>query len=157
MCQILSPIRLSVYKLQLFKWSYFANFQNNRKIWISCVDKVLLSDGKKYCSSKQWLNKCYSESALWDTLVKRCYADFKSSQRDTNDAKCSGHLNLAVVSEYTKKLHKLFLADCKMKLHEIAEELKVSEGSVLTFCMNIVNEKAVFSDYWLFTDLKRML
>ena len=29
-----------------------ANFQNNGKIWISCVDKALLSDGKKYCSSK---------------------------------------------------------------------------------------------------------
>ena len=24
-----------------------ANFQNHRKIWILCVDKVLLSDGKK--------------------------------------------------------------------------------------------------------------
>ena len=31
-----------------------------------------------------------------------------------------------------KKLHKLFLADCKLKLHEIAEELKISEGSVFT-------------------------
>ena len=29
-----------------------ANFQNNGKIWILCVDKTLLSDGKKYCSSK---------------------------------------------------------------------------------------------------------
>ena len=45
-------IRLLVYKLQLFKWSYCCKFQNNGKIWISCVDKALLSDGKKYCSSK---------------------------------------------------------------------------------------------------------
>ena len=29
-----------------------ANFQNNRKIWISSVYETLLSDGKKYCSSK---------------------------------------------------------------------------------------------------------
>ena len=29
-----------------------ANFQNNGKIWISCVDKALLSDGEKFCSSK---------------------------------------------------------------------------------------------------------
>ena len=29
-----------------------ANFQNNGKICISYVDKALLSDGKKYCSSK---------------------------------------------------------------------------------------------------------
>ena len=29
-----------------------AHFQNNGKIWISCIDKSLLSDRKKYCSSK---------------------------------------------------------------------------------------------------------
>ena len=29
-----------------------ANLQNNGKIWISCADNVLLSDGKKYYSSK---------------------------------------------------------------------------------------------------------
>ena len=31
-----------------------------------------------------------------------------------------------------KKLHRLVLADCKLKLHEIAEELKTSEDSVFT-------------------------
>ena len=30
------------------------------------------------------------------------------------------------------KLHKLILVNCKLKLHEIAEELKISEGSVFT-------------------------
>ena len=29
-----------------------ANFQNNGKIWILCVDKALLSEGEKYCSTK---------------------------------------------------------------------------------------------------------
>ena len=29
-----------------------ANFQNNGKIWISCVDKAFLSDGKKYSLGK---------------------------------------------------------------------------------------------------------
>ena len=31
-----------------------------------------------------------------------------------------------------KRLHKLVLADRKLKLHETAEELKISEGSVFT-------------------------
>ena len=51
---------------------------------------------------------------------------------DTNDAECSGRPNLAVVPENTKKLHKLILADHKLKLHEIAEELKMSGCSVFT-------------------------
>ena len=32
----------------------------------------------------------------------------------------------------TKKLHKLILVNCKLKLREIAEDLKISEGSVFT-------------------------
>ena len=57
---------------------------------------------------------------------------FKCSHTDANDAECSGCPNLAVVPENTKKLHQLLLPDCKLKLHEIAVELKISEGSVLT-------------------------
>ena len=65
-------------------------------------------------------------------MVKRWYADFRYGCTDTNDAKCSGRTNSAVVLENTKKLHKLVLADHKLKLHEIAEELKILEGNVFT-------------------------
>ena len=60
------------------------------------------------------------------------YADFKHGHIDTNDAECSGYPSLVVVSENTKKLHKLVLANHKLKLSEIALELKISEGSVFT-------------------------
>ena len=58
------------------------------------------------------------------------YHDFKCGRTNTNYAERSGHPNSAVVPENTKKLQKLVLADCKLKLREIAEELKISEGSV---------------------------
>ena len=61
-----------------------------------------------------------------------CYADFKHSRTGTNDAERSGH---PVVPENTKKLHKLVLADRKLKLHLIAEQLKISEGSVFTILL----------------------
>ena len=65
-------------------------------------------------------------------MVKRWYADFKCGRRDTNYAEHSSCPNSAVVLEKTEKLPKLVLADCKLKLGEIAEELKMSEGSVFT-------------------------
>ena len=37
------------------------------------VDKALLSDGKNIVQAKQWLNKCYSDSAPSETMVKRWY------------------------------------------------------------------------------------
>ena len=65
-------------------------------------------------------------------MVKKWYVDSKCGHIDTNDAECSGRPNSSVVLENTKKLHKLALADRKLKLCEIAEELKISEGSVFT-------------------------
>ena len=65
-------------------------------------------------------------------MDKRWYTDFKCSHMDPNDAESSGHPNSAVVPGNTNKLHKLVLADHKLKLHEIAEDLKISEGSVFT-------------------------
>ena len=49
--------------------------------------------GKNTVQAKQWLDKCYLDSAPLETTVKRCYADFKRGRRDTNDAECSGHPN----------------------------------------------------------------
>ena len=72
------------------------------------------------------------DSTSLETMIKKWYADFKCGCTDTNDAKCSGHPNSEVVPENTKKLHKLVLVDHKLKLHEIAEELMISEGSIFT-------------------------
>ena len=58
-------------------------------------------------------------------MVKRWYADFKRCCTDTNDAERSGRTSSAVVLENTKKLHKLVLADRKLKLCEIVGELKI--------------------------------
>ena len=88
----------------------------------------MLSDGKNSVQAKQWLDKCYLYSALLETMVKRWYADFKRGCIDTNNAESSGRPNLEVVLENTKKL---ILADGKLKLREIAEELKT------LFCMTI--------------------
>ena len=84
--------------------------------------------GKNTVQAKQWLDKCYLDSALLETMVKRRYADFKFCT-DTNDTERSGHPNWAVVLENTKKL---IVADHKLNLCKIAEELKISEGSVFT-------------------------
>ena len=60
------------------------------------------------------------------------------------------------------KTHKLILADCKLKLHEIAEELKILEGNVFPVlhehlsmrklcskwvaCLNTVDQKQRIDD-----------
>ena len=48
----------------------------------------MLSDGKNTVQTKQWLDKCYLDSALSETMVKRWYSDFRHGCTDTNDAEC---------------------------------------------------------------------
>ena len=91
----------------------------------------MLSKEKNTVQAKQWLDKCYSDTARSETTVKRWYTDLKRGRTDTNDDEYSGHPNLAVV-ENTKKLNKVVLVDRKLMLREIAEELKISEVSVFT-------------------------
>ena len=100
---------------------------------------------KNTVQAKQWLDKCYLDSALLETMVKRWYADLKCGCTDTKDAECSGHSNSIVIPENTKKLHKLILRNCKLKLHEIAEELKISEGSVFTILHDYLSMRKLCS------------
>ena len=126
MCQNLSLIGLLVYKLE---WQIFKTMEKSE--FLMLLKHCFLME-KNTVQAKQWLEKCNLDSALLETMVKRWYADFKHGCTVTNDDKCLGCPNSVAVPENTKKLHKLVLADQKLKLHEIAEELKISEGSVFT-------------------------
>ena len=98
-----------------------------------CVSiKHCFLKGKNIDQAKQWLDKYYSDSAPSETTVKRWYTDFKRGRTDTNDAECLGCSNSEAVPENTKKLHKLILANHKLKLCEIAKELKITKGSLFT-------------------------
>ena len=79
-------------------------------------------------------------------MVKKWYADFT----DTNDVEHSGHTNLAVVTENTKKLLQLALADRKLKLREIAKKKwKISEGSVFTILHEYLSMRKLCSKWVL--------
>ena len=56
----------------------------------------------------------------------------KKSRTNTDDAERSGRSKSAVVPENITKVHKIVLGDRKLKLREIADTLKISEGSVFT-------------------------
>ena len=79
-----------------------------------------------------------------ETTVKTWYVEFKRGCTNTNDAERSGRPNSAVVPENTKKLHKL---DRKLKLCQIAEELKISDGCVLTIFHELLSMRKLCSKW----------
>ena len=48
---------------------------------------------KNTVQAKQWLDKCYSDSAPSETRIKKSYADFKCGCTGTNDTERSGRPN----------------------------------------------------------------
>jgi hypothetical protein len=102
--------------------------------------------GKNTVQAKQWLEKCYGNSVPSETTIKRCFVDFKSGRRHTNDAKRSGRPNEAVTPEnQIKKIHKTVLNDRKVKLCEIAYIVKISKERVgFILHEQFFNEKALF-------------
>lgn len=88
--------------------------------------------GKNTVQTKQWLDKCYPDSAPSRQMVEKWFGDFKRGRTSTDDAERSGRPNSAVTEENIQKVHKIVLSDRKLKLKEIAEAIKISEGSVFT-------------------------
>lgn len=82
--------------------------------------------------TKQWLDKHYLDSAPSRQIVEKWIGEFKHGRTSTNDAERSGRPNKAVISETIKKIHKLVMNDRKLKVHELADIVKISDGSVFT-------------------------
>ena len=111
MCQNLSPIGLLVYKLVILVKLLLQIFKTMEKSDFRVLIKhCFLMGWGDTVWVKQWLDKCYLDSAPFETMVKRWYADFKCGRTDANEAECSDCPNLAVVPENIKKIDKLILA-----------------------------------------------
>ena len=77
-------------------------------------------------------------------MVEKWFADFKRGRTNTDDAERSGHPNSAVVPENIKKVYKMVLPNRKLKLLEIADILKISEGSAFTILHEHLSMRKLF-------------
>ena len=101
---------------------------------------------KNTVEARQWLDKCYPDSALLRKMLEKWFADFKRGRTNTDDSERSGRPNSAGVPKNIKKSHKLILGDCKLKLHEIANTLKILEGSVFTILHEHFSMRKLYID-----------
>ena len=103
--------------------------------------------GQNTVQAKQWLEKCYPDSAPSREMVEKWFADFKRGCTNTDDAERSGRPNSAVVIEKIKKMDKMVLVDRRLKLREIGDTLKISEGSLFTIWYEHSSMRKLCSKY----------
>ena len=103
--------------------------------------------GKNIVEAKQCLDKPYGDSAPGKSWISDCYAEFKCGPTNTDDTGRSGCLKSEVVPENITKVHKIVLGDCKLNLREIADTLKISEGSEFTIFHESLGMRKLFSKW----------
>ena len=103
--------------------------------------------GKNTLKANHWLDKHYGNSAPGKSTIIDWYAEFKCGRTNTDDANRSGRPKSAVVPENITNVHKIVLWNCKLKLHEIADNLKISQGSVFTISKESLGIRKLFSKW----------
>ena len=103
--------------------------------------------GKNTVEAEQWLDKRYGDSAPGKSTIIDWYAKFKRGRTNTDDAERSGRPKSVVVPEKITKVHKIVLGDRKLKLREIVDTLKISEGSVFTISYEYSGMRKLFSKW----------
>ena len=103
--------------------------------------------GKNTVEANQLLDKRYGDFAPGKSTIIDCYAEFKCGRTNTDGAKRSGRPKSVVVLENITKVDKIVLGDRKLKLREIADTLKTSEGSVLTILHEYLGMCTLFSKW----------
>ena len=103
--------------------------------------------GKNTVEAKQWLHKRYGDSAPGKSTIIDCYAEFNRGRTNTDDAERSGRPKSATVPENITKVHKIVLRNRKLKLREIADTLKISEGSVFIIMHESLVTHKLFSKW----------
>ena len=109
---------------------------------------------KNSLEAKRWLDKRYGDSAPAKSTIIDWYAEFKRGHTNTDDAKRSGRPKSSVVLENITKIHKIVSGDRKLKLREIADTLKISEGSVFTILHESLRMRKLFPE-WVPPDQKQ--
>ena len=137
MCQILSPVRLWFTNYSYLNEATVANFKNDGKIHVEALFSEILfkqSNGlinviRTLLHWKQWLRG--SMLTLNMVIQTQMMLNIQASQ----------------IRQLFQKLHKLILADRKLKLHEIAEEFKISEGTVFTILHECLSMRKLCSKW----------
>lgn len=97
--------------------------------------------GKSIKDTIFWLQKCYSSSAPSEFMVRKWFAKFKMGDLSLKVGDITGRPKTAMTQENVTKMLKIVRSDRKIKLLEIANIVKIAEGSVFTIIHDYLGMK----------------
>ena len=117
-----------VFEIQVFELSQVWN----GACWVSCSDPVSIFEWTHTTGDFWWNEKTYGDDALSYDLVKRWHREFKHGRKSVETAPRPGRPPSAIDDASVRQVEAAILEDRRITIRQIAQEVKISSGSVET-------------------------
>ena len=84
--------------------------------------------GKSIKETEEKVAKYYKQSVPLHGMVHKCFTEFRCGRISTSDAERPSRLKEVTSQEMIDKIHDIVLNDCRLKVREISETVKISVG-----------------------------
>ncbi|UYV77797.1 hypothetical protein LAZ67_15002329 [Cordylochernes scorpioides] len=93
------------------------------------------------------LTVAYGEATLDRSNVYRCYKMFSEGREDVNDEERAGRLSTSTTDEKINEVEKMILANRRITVREVAEDLNISIGSCHSIFINDLGMRRVAAKF----------
>ncbi|XP_018377435.1 PREDICTED: putative uncharacterized protein FLJ37770 [Trachymyrmex cornetzi] len=98
---------------------------------------------KKSADAFRMLTVAYGEATLDRSNVYRWYKMFSEGREDVNDEECAGRPSTSTTDENIDEVKKIVLANRRITVREVAEDLNISIGSCHSIFTNDLGMRRV--------------
>ncbi|UYV80608.1 hypothetical protein LAZ67_19000948 [Cordylochernes scorpioides] len=115
---------------------------------ITCI-KICVKNEIKCADAFRMLTVAYGEATLDRSNVYRWYKIFSEGREDVNDEERAGRLSTSITDEKINEVEKMILANRRITVREVAEDLNISIGSGVVYHEFLPQGRTVNKEYYL--------
>ncbi|UYV62839.1 hypothetical protein LAZ67_2002104 [Cordylochernes scorpioides] len=112
----------------------------------TCI-KFCVKNEIKYADAFQMLTVAYGEATLDRSNVYRWYKMFSEGREDVNDEERAGRPSTSTTDEKINEVEKMILANRRITVREVAEDLNISIGSCHSIFINDLGMRRVAAKF----------
>ncbi|UYV69266.1 hypothetical protein LAZ67_6003031 [Cordylochernes scorpioides] len=112
----------------------------------TCI-KFCVKNGIKCADAFRMLTVAYGEATLDRSNVYRCYKMFSEGREDVNDEERAGRPSTSTTDEKNNEVEKMILANHRITVREVAEDLNISIGSCHSIFINELGMRGVAAKF----------
>ncbi|UYV61688.1 hypothetical protein LAZ67_1005921 [Cordylochernes scorpioides] len=127
-------------------WIVFDFYQLKKMDQRTCI-KFCVKNEIKFADAFRMLTVAYGEATLDRSNVYRWYKMFSEGREDVNDEERAGRPSTSTTDEKINEVEKMILANRRITVREVAEDLNISIGSCHSIFINDLGMRRVAAKF----------